>query len=116
VSGSITPDDVTVGRQEVECSFDVTPDDLNLWRTIVTGTSAATTAGSSVLYGTFSCQFSNGTDTLTIAASRVAFTCDFPDADPAGGTLTLTLAGLAVSDSAGTTPLTVTLVNTQASY
>jgi hypothetical protein len=115
VSGTIYPDDIIVGRQEVECSFEVTPDDLNLWRTIVTGTSGGSSVSSSVLYGTFSCQFVNGTNTLTLASTRVAFTCDFPDADPAGGTITLTLAGLAVSN-AGATPLTATLVNSQASY
>jgi hypothetical protein len=115
VSGTITPDDVIVGRQDVECSFEVVPDDLNLWRTIFAGTSAGTTASSSVLYGTFSCEFVNGADTLTIASTRVAFTCDFPDADAAGGTLTLSLAGLAVQNGA-TSPVTVTLVNTQATY
>jgi hypothetical protein len=115
VSGTIYPDDIVVGRQEVECSFEVTPDDLNLWRTIVTGTSAGTSVSSSVLYGTFSMAFTNGTNSLTLASTRVAFTCDFPDVDPAGGTITLTLAGLAVG-SAGGSPLTATLVNSQASY
>lgn len=115
VAGNIEPDDIAVGRQEIEVSFEVTPNDLNLWRTIVTGSSAGTAASGSVLYGAFSCQFVNGSDTLTLAGTRVAFTTDFPDADPAGGTITLTLAGLAVSDGT-TSPLTMTLVNSQASY
>lgn len=116
VSGAVVPDDVVEGRQDVECSFDIIPNDLNLWRTIVTGSTSGTAAGSSVIYGTFSMQFANGSDTLTIAAARVAFTCDFPDADPSGGTVTLGLAGLAVSDSSNTTPLTVTVVNTNPTY
>lgn len=115
VSGTIYPDDIIVGRQEVEVSFDITPDDLTLWKTIVTGTSSGSSVSSSVMYGNFSMQFVNGTNTLTLAATRVAFTCDFPDADPSGGTITLTLAGLVVSN-AGASPLTVTLVNSQASY
>lgn len=115
VSGTITPDDVVVGRQEIEVSFEITPDNLNLWRTIVTGSSAGTTASGSVVYGNFSCEFVNGANTLTIAGDRVAFTCDFPDADPAGGTVTLTLAGLGVGNAGGS-PLTVTVVNTTSSY
>lgn len=115
VSGTITPDDVVIGRQEVEVSFDITPDNLNIWRTIVTGTPTGVSAGNNVLYGSFSCQFVDGTDTLTIAGARVAFTCDFPDVDPAGGTVILSLAGLAVSDGT-TSPITITIVNSQATY
>lgn len=115
VSGNITPDDVVIGRQEVEVSFDITPDNLNIWRTIVTGSSAGTLASGSVVYGSFSCQFVDGTNTLTVSGDRVAFTCDFPDADPAGGTVTLALAGLAVSDGS-TSPITITVVNEQSSY
>lgn len=115
VSGNIVPDDVVVGRQEVEVTFEITPDNLNIWRTIVTGSSAGSSASGSVAYGNFSCQFVNGTNTLTIAGTRVAFTCDFPDADPAGGTVTLSLAGLGVGNAGGS-PLTVTVVNDTSSY
>jgi hypothetical protein len=116
ISGSIAPDDVFPGRQEIEVSFDIIPDDLNLWRTIITGTSSGTTAASAVTYGTFSVAFTNGADSLTIAATRVAFTADFPDADPAGGVVTLSLEGLAVQPLAGGTPITATLINTAVSY
>lgn len=110
VSGTITPNDVFEGRMDVECSFDVVIDDWTQWRTIVTGTSAGTTAAAAPTYGTFSCQFTDGTNTLTLAGSRVAFTADVPSADPAGGPLTLSLAGLAVMPAAGGTPATITLV------
>lgn len=116
LSGSVVPDDVMVGRQEVECSFDLVPNDLTDWRTIVTGTSGGTTASAVPIYGSFSCQFTDGTNTLTIAASRVAFTMDFPSADPAGGAVTVSMAGLCVQPAAGGTPCTVTLVNGTASY
>lgn len=115
VSGVITPDDVVVGRQEIEVSFEITPDNLNIWRTIVTGSASGTEASGTPVYGSFSCQFVSGSDTLTISANRVAFTCDFPDADPAGGTITLALAGLVVSAN-GASPLTVSVSNSQASY
>lgn len=110
VSGTITPADVFEGALDVDVSFDVVIDDWNLWRTIVTGTSAGTTAAAAPTYGTFSCQFTDGTNTLTLAGSRVAFTADVPSADPAGGPLTLSLAGLSVMPLAGGTPFTATLV------
>lgn len=116
ISGSISPDDVFVGRQEVEVSFDIIPDDLAMWRTIVTGTSTGTTAAATPVYGSFSIAFTNGSDTVTLAGTRVAFTADFPDVDPAGGPVTISLAGLAVQPANGGTPVTATLVNTQASY
>lgn len=115
LSASIVPDDVFPGRLEVSCSFDIVPDDLNLWRTIVTGSSGGTTASGSPVYGSFSVQFTDGTNTLTLAATKVAFTTEFPAADPAGGAVTLTLEGIAVQPSGGSS-ITATLVNSVASY
>lgn len=116
LSGSISPSDIFAGRHEVEVSFDIVPDDLALWKTIATGSSAGSSASAAPVYGNFSIQFTDGTNTLTLASTRVAFTCDFPDADPAGGPVTITLEGLAVQPAAGGTPITATLVNAQASY
>lgn len=116
LSGKITPDDIIVGRTEVECSFDVTPDDLAYWRTILTGSSSGSSESGTVVYGSFSVVFSDGSNTMTLSASRVAFTCDFPSSDPAGGNVTLTLAGLCVQPAAGGTPLTVAVTNSVTSY
>jgi len=116
LSGTITPDDIMVGRTEVECSFDIIPANMDDWRTILTGTSSGSSASATPVYGSFSVQYTDGTYTLTVAASRVAFTCDFPSAEPGGGPVTLTLAGLCVQPAAGGTPLTYTLTNTVASY
>lgn len=109
VSGAITPNDVFEGRMDVECSFDVVIDDWTQWRAIATGTTSGTSAAPTPLYGTFSCQFTDGTNTITLAGDRVAFTADVPAADPAGGYLTLSLAGLSVMPAAGGSPLTITL-------
>lgn len=116
LSGAIAPSDVFPGRQEIECSFDIVPDDLTDWRAIVTGTTTGTTASAAPVYGSFNLVFNNGTDTLTLNASRVAFTTDFPEADPAGGSITLSLEGLVVKPTSATAALTATLINTQASY
>lgn len=114
-SGSILPDDLFNSQREVTCSFDIVPDNLNHWRTIATGSNSGAGVSSSVPYGSFSVSFVNGTDTLTLVATRVAFTCDFPDADAGGGPVSITLAGLVLKPSGGA-QLTATLVNAQASY
>ena len=115
ISGSITPDDVFNARREIECSFTIVPDDVNDWRSILTGSPAGTTISGAPIYGSYSVQFTNGTDTLTIASTRVAFTADFPSASADGGPVEITLAGIVLKPSA-TNEITVTLVNTQATY
>lgn len=116
LSGVITPDDVAVGAQTIDVSLEMTPADLADWRTVVTGSPAGANVQGTPVYGSFSVVFVNGTDTLTIACTRVPFLIDFPDADPAGGALTITAAGLVVQPTAGTTPITATVVNGQTSY
>lgn len=116
VSGSILPDDIVVGRQDVEVTFEAVPADMTLWRTILTGTPTGTVVQATPVYGTFSIAFTNGTDSVTLAGTRVAFTTKFPDADPAGGPVTISLAGLSVQPTGGGTPLTATLVNGVVSY
>lgn len=116
LSGSITPSDVSVGRQEVEVTLEIVVNDLTDWRTILTGTAAGTTASATTVYGSFEIVFTNGTDTLTLASTRVAFTTDFPEADPSGGPVKLSLAGLVPLTAAGAAGFTATLVNAQATY
>lgn len=115
LSGTITPGDVFPGQQAIEVSLDVTPDNLNDWRTILTGASNGTTVSAAPVYGSFSVQFTDGSKTLTLAATKVAFTTEFPSADAGGGPVTLSLAGLVVIPAAGS-PLTATLTNGIASY
>lgn len=116
LSGSISPDEYVPGRQETEVSFDVVIDNWDAWRTIVTGTSSGSTAAVAPLFGSFSFQFTDGTNTATFAGSRVAFTGDFPDTDPGGGAITLSLSGLAVLTAAGGSQITATVTNSIASY
>jgi hypothetical protein len=115
LSGTITPGDVFPGQQAIECSFDMTPDNLNDWRTILTGTSNGSTVSAAPIYGSFSVAFTNGTNTLTFAATRVAFTCDFPSSDAGGGPATLSVAGLVTIPASGS-PMTATLLNSVTSY
>ncbi len=115
LSGSISPDDVFPGRHEVEVSFDIVVENLNDWRTILTGTSSGSSAEDDPVYGSFEVAFTSGTTSLTLASTKVAFTTEFPEANPSGGPVTLTLAGLVVQTAAGA-GMTATLVNDVSSY
>jgi len=113
-SGDIEAGDVAEGFCTVECSFTVVPADLDEWRTVITGSDSGTGVDGDVVYGSFEMSFENGVDTLTLAADKVAFMCDLPDADPAGGAAKVELAGIAYRE--GTTPLTAVLVNAHSDY
>jgi hypothetical protein len=114
-SGSVAPNDMFNAQREVTCSFDIVPDNLEDWRTIVTGSASGSGITASPVLGSFEIEFTEGTNVLTLAATRVSFVTDFPDADPAGGPVTLTLAGIVLKPSGGN-QITATLVNAQASY
>lgn len=114
-SGAIEAADVFEGSCAVEVALTVLPDDTTLWRNIVTGAVGGASIQTSPLYGSFEVTFAKGSDSLKVAGSSTAFLCDYPEADPAGGAVEAELAGVAYR-GAGTTPITVTLINTQASY
>lgn len=115
LSGSISPDDVFPGRQEAEVTFEVVVANLDDWRTILTGTSSGSSAEDEPVYGSFEVVFSNGTDSLKLEAAKCAFTTEFPEANPSGGPVTLSLAGLVVQDS-NSIGLKATLINAVSSY
>lgn len=113
-SGDIEAGDVAESFCEVEVGFTVVPDDLDEWRTIVTGAADGTSAANSVTYGSFEMTFVYGTHSLKFAAAEVAFICDLPEADPAGGAAEVELSGQCYLASG--TPITVTLTNAHEDY
>ena len=115
LSGAITPDDVYPGRQDVDVSFDIVVDNLNDWRTILTGAAAGSNASALPIYGSFEITFINGADSLKLESTKCAFTADFPDANPGGGPVALSLAGLVVQNATNQ-GLKGTLINAQTSY
>ena len=115
LSGSISPDDVFPGRHETEVSFDVVVANLDDWRILTTGTNSGSSASAAPIYGSFEIAFTSGTDILKLEAAKCAFTTEFPEANPGGGPVTLTLAGLVVQ-TAGGAGLTATVTNSVASY
>lgn len=113
-SGAIEAGDVFEGACSVETALTVMPDDMLLWRNLLTGSTSGTAIGTVPLYGSFEHTFAKGADSLKLAGANTAFLCDMPEADPAGGGAKVELAGIAYR-SAGT-PITATLINTQATY
>ncbi len=113
-SGDVEAGDVDQKHCEVEAKITLKPDDITLWKTLLTGTSSGTSIAHTPTYGSFEVTFVNGSYSLKLAASKVAFLCDFPEADPAGGAAKVEVAGLCYRNT--TTPITATLINAQASY
>lgn len=108
-----------------EVSLKVVPEDLGLWRTILTGGASTATLQNTVAYGSFELGFkvygagAESASGLTLRAHKVAFLCSFPDVDPAGGYAELDMAGVcykttvAEADYPGITPV---LTNAIAAY
>lgn len=116
LSGSITPGGVFPGRQDFECAFGLIPTDLADWRAIVTGAPAGTAVSPAPVYGSFEVVFPQGAASLKLAAGRVPFVMEFPEADPGGGAVELEATGMPVQPAGGGAPLTATLINTTTSY
>lgn len=114
-SGAIEAADAEQGRCEIEVGLTVVPDDTLLWRNIITGATGGTAVQSAPLYGSAEITFAKGADSLKFAMSSVAFLADLPEVDPEGGAGEMELSGIAYRGS-GSTPVTVTLINTQATY
>ena len=119
-SYKITPDDYGVGQQTVKCTFTVVPDDLTLYKTILTGSGAGTTPQQLPYYGSFSVKFIEGvtsaTHDLTVSATRASLLIDFPDADPKGGAAELVVAGDVWDPRTGSAALTALLRTAIAAY
>lgn len=116
LSGTVTPDDVNESALEVEVELKIRAASLADMRTILTGASNGTTISDSPIYGSFDAAFALGTNSVTLAATKVPFSCETPEADPKGGPVELTLKGGAYIPSGGTTPITATVINGLASY
>jgi hypothetical protein len=113
-SGSIEPGDVFEGSCAVDVGLTVMPDDMTLWKNILTGATSGTSISGVPIYGSYKTTFVNGTASLDLTGARTAFLVDMPEADPAGGGAKMELAGISYR-SAGT-PITATVINAQVSY
>jgi hypothetical protein len=114
-SGSLEAGDVVEGALDVDVALTILPDDMTIWRKALTGSVSGTSISTTPQYGSFEYTFAKGADSLKLAGSSVAFLCDLPDADPSGKPVEHELAGKAYRGAAAT-PVTITLINTQATY
>ena len=114
-SGAIEAGDVFEGGLEIAVALSVVPDDMLLWKNIVTGSTSGTTLLTVPQYGSFEHTFVFGADSLKITCAHVDFRCDMPEADPKGGAVVSELVGNAYR-GATATPITVVLTNAVASY
>ena len=117
-SATIEAGDVWEGVQEHSLKLTIVPDDLALFRSTVTGTVNGTSVATVQPTGSVNLVFkeNNGSNTLTVTGSKIAYMTSFPDADPKGGAVEIELVGMAVMPSAGTAPLVYALTNAIASY
>jgi hypothetical protein len=116
LSGSVVPDEVFPGRQEIEASVKLLPDNLLDWRAAYTGATGGTTAQQSPVYGSYEFTFVDGTSSLKLQALRTSFIIPFPDANPSGGPTEVDASGLTIVQSGGGAALTATLINGVTSY
>lgn len=108
---AILPGDIDdSGQLDGTVELTVRVADLAMRQAILTGAADGTAIDESPLFGSFSCGFISGTDTLDIAAGRVQFNAAAPEA-AAKGPMDLKLTGKLLAPDSTTTPVTATLVN-----
>jgi hypothetical protein len=103
LADSILPDEVPVGALEISCSLTiVTSTNLADWRSIITGSASGTAVQQTPVYGSVDLLFTLDADTdLQITLDRVAFTADWPDAEPGTDTeIELQLEGVVLQTDA----------------
>lgn len=119
LAGQITPGSVDEGKLKSSGSVTVKPDDLALYKKMITGSETGTIPTGAIVYGSFEWEFlhSKTGHTLLIKSGRVPFTCDFPEVNPEGGAAELEFSfdDIGVETRSGS-PVTVTVVNETESY
>lgn len=116
LSGDVLTAGAVHGAAEFETNLTLIPADLAPWRTVLTGTSGGTSVSQAAVYGSSELTFPQGASSLKLASSRVPFAVDFPEADAGGGAVELEAQGMPVMPTGGGSPITATLINSQATY
>lgn len=119
-AGQVKPGDVTEGKLTASGSVTVKPDDMALYRAMITGSAAGTTSTGDMVYGSFEWNFKHSKNadwTMKVTALHVPFTADYPDVDPGGGAAEIQFSfdNLGIA-SATDSPVTIEIVNGVESY
>ena len=98
VSRQLEPTDVWPGLHEITVTLRLIPTNTTLWRSVITGADAGTAISNAPIYGSFHTLFTitAGTRDLDLTATRIAFSGEYPDPDPAGGPVEIELSGTVV--------------------
>jgi len=99
VSRQLEPIDVWPGLHEITIVLRMIPSSATtLWRSIITGSDAGTAFGNAPVYGSFHTLFTitAGTRDMDFLSTRLAWTGDYPEPDPAGGPVELELTATVV--------------------
>lgn len=120
LAGQIMPGAVDEGKLKTSGSITVVPDDLALYKSMITGSATGTVPTGKMVYGSFeyTLKHSKLSDhTMTITSGRVPFTADFPEVDPEGGAaeIEFSFEDIGVEGKNGS-PVTFEFVNETASY
>ena len=118
-SGTITPGAVDAGWHDAICTFVLVPDDIDLWRTTVTGTSSGAGIANAPVYGSFEHIFKSQGGTaahqLKLSAAKVGFMPEAVEAQAQGGAWEADFGGEIVNDGPNGT-VVVELTNATATY
>ena len=120
LAGQVMPGDIEEGKLTSSGSVTVKPDDLTLYKKMVTGQANGTTPTGVMVYGSFEWEFTHSKDSkckLVVSATNVPFTADFPEVDPAGGAAEIEFSfdNIGVAAAAGS-PVTITVTNAVEEY
>ena len=120
LAGQIMPGAVDEGKLKSSGSVTVKPDDLTLYKSMITGSATGTTPTGTIVYGSFEWTFKHSKLTdhlLVIKSGRVPFTCDFPEVNPDGGAaeLEFTFDDIGVNTRDGS-PVTIEVINAVEAY
>lgn len=120
LAGKITPGGVSEGKITPSGKIKVKPDDMSLYRAVVTGSPTGTAPTGDMVYGSFSWTFKHSKKTshsLVIEGKHVPFTADYPEVAPDGGAaeIEFSFADIGI-EAKSDSPVTVTITNETASY
>ena len=120
LAGQISPGSVDEGKLTSSGNVKVRPDDLSLYKAMITGSPTGTVPTGKIVYGSFEWEFTHSKDAdykMTVKATHVPFTAEFPEVSPDGGSaeIQFDFADIGI-DSRGGSPVEITVVNATESY
>ena len=120
LAGQISPGSVDEGKLTSSGNVKVRPDDLSLYKAMITGSPTGTVPTGQIVYGSFEWEFTHSKDAdyqMTVKATHVPFTAEFPEVSPDGGSaeIQFDFADIGI-DSRGGSPVEITVTNATESY